>query len=61
MEILSNKLRLVDPGEIDIAEQQFREKMPLGYREFLTQVGKGKYCTWIEVFLPQSVIQISQE
>ena len=58
--VIGNKLSLVDPNEIDKAEQQLGQKMPPGYQEFMTQLGRGTYCTWIELLLPQSVIQESK-
>jgi hypothetical protein len=58
--LVSNKLNLVDPAEIDKAEQQLGQKMPPGYREFMTQLGIGEYCTFIEVYSPQQVITESQ-
>ena len=58
--LVGNKLSLLDPAEIDKAEQLIGQKMPPGYREFMTQLGIGEYCTFIEVYSPQQVVRESQ-
>jgi hypothetical protein len=52
----SDKISPASPRQLDALEREMRTPLPLGYREFMTDLGDGWYCDMIDVLMPDKVI-----
>ena len=42
--LVTNKLETYSDAAVDTAEAQLGTRFPVGYREYVTTLGKGEYC-----------------
>lgn len=59
--LVDDELQLVDDAEIWAVEKKLGITLPRGYHAFLTTLGLGTYCDWIDVFPPNEIEQRSAE
>jgi hypothetical protein len=53
--LVTDKLKIVSDAEVDELETRLGVTMPVGYREFMTQLGDGNYCGYVYVLTPSYV------
>lgn len=54
---MTDKLETYSHEEVDAAEAQLCTSFPDGYREYVTTLGKGEYCGYINVSSPQMIVK----
>src|SRR5262245_2301655 len=50
------KLTLATPGEVDAVEAKLKVSFPIGYKEYVTTLGFGDYCTYIRIDMPSAIL-----
>ena len=55
--LVTDKLTTFSAAEVDAAEARLETQFPEGYREYMTAFGKGEYCSYLNVFAPQIIVQ----
>ncbi len=53
--LVTDKRTTFSEAEVDAAETQLGTRFPEGYREYMTRLGVGEYCGYINVFPPQTI------
>lgn len=54
--LVTDKLSTSSADEVDAAEAQLATSLPAGYPEYVTTLGKGEYCGYINVFSPTIIV-----
>ena len=55
--LVTDKLETYTHKEVDAAEAQLGTAFPAGYREYVTTLGKGEYCGYVNVFPPEQIVE----
>jgi hypothetical protein len=53
--LLTERMKRVPARSLDALEKALGTSLPLGYREYLTQLGVGKFSGFLNVYTPQQV------
>jgi len=53
--LVTDKLSVASEADVRAAEAQLGASFPSGYKEFITTLGKGEYCGFVDVFVPSEV------
>ncbi len=53
--LVSQNLQTVEQSRLDELEAWLKHPLPLGYREFMSQLGVGEYCHFYRVYLPEEI------
>ena len=54
--LVTNKLETFTHADVDAAETALGTRFPDGYREYVTTLGKGDYCGYLDVFPPKRIV-----
>ncbi len=54
--LVTEKLATYSEAEVDAAEAQLGTRFPEDYRDYMTRLGVGEYCGYINVFPPQTLV-----
>jgi hypothetical protein len=55
--LITERVKRVPPRALDALERTLGTSLPLGYREYLTQLGVGRFSGFLIVYTPQQVKQ----
>ena len=50
------KLTLANDAEVDAVETKANFHFPTGYREYVTTLGRGEYCSYIRIHMPWKIL-----
>lgn len=53
---LELKLTLAAPDEVDAVEAKLNVSFPAGYKEYVTILGQGAYCSYIRIDMPSAIL-----
>jgi hypothetical protein len=53
--LITDKLTTFSEADVEAAEVQLGTRFPEGYREYMTRLGVGEYCGYINVYPPQMI------
>ena len=54
--LVTDKLTTFSEAEVDAAEAQFGVRFPIGYKDFVTTLGKGEYCGFVWMYGPAEIV-----
>jgi hypothetical protein len=54
---ISSQLKTASPDDVDRLESHFKTTFPVGYREYVTQLGEGVLNDFVRVYMPQRIIE----
>ena len=55
--LVTDKLETFTQADVDAAEAALSIRFPDGYREYVTTLGKGEYCGYVNIFPPSMIIR----
>ena len=55
--LVTDKLETFTHEDVDAVEAALGTRFPVGYREYVTTLGRGEYCSYINVFPPQEIVE----
>ena len=50
------QLQVAAPSEVETVEAKLGTSLPQGYKEFVTTLGRGQYCSYIRVDMPSEIM-----
>ena len=50
------KLTLANDADVDAVEAKANFHFPTGYREYVTTLGRGEYCSYIRIHMPWKIL-----
>ncbi len=53
--LVSQELQTVEQSRLDELEAWLKHPLPLGYREFMSQLGVGEYCHYFRIYSPEQL------
>jgi hypothetical protein len=54
--LVTDKLATYSEAEVDAAEAQLGVHFPVGYKDFVTKLGKGEYCGFVWMYGPAEIV-----
>lgn len=55
--LVTDKLETFTHEDVDAAEAALGTRFPAGYREYVTTLGWGEYCGYVNVFPPRMIVE----
>ncbi len=55
--LVTDKLETYLESDVDAAEAQLGTRLPAGYREYVTTLGKGEYCRFLWMYNPLEIVR----
>lgn len=54
--LVTDKLSTSSTEDVDAAEAQLGVRFPVGYRDYVTRLGKGEYCGFVRMYAPSEIV-----
>ena len=51
--LVTDKLQIFSMAEVEAAETHLGTRLPTGYREYVSTLGEGEYCGFVQIYGPQ--------
>ena len=55
--LVTDKLETYTDADVDAAEAALGTRFPEGYREYMTTLGRGEYCDYVNVSPPEMIVK----